>query len=517
MYNKQRILEFYLLERIYTMKHAKTKRFLSALLAMLMTIGVLVGAVSCAEAGDDPATESTGATGNGQESSDVTSEEETVPAYSTVEKQKFNRAFTILTREDLEEDMYIESITSNVLDDAIYARNVAITDDFDVTIECLTENDYNVINTKMANQVNGGLDEYDLYVGHKYSFGACAQNNYCYNLNNINTLNLEGEWWDQNCYDNLTIEKKTYMMTGDINPSSMRISACMTFNKDLMKDLKKSPDELNALTKNGGWTLDVLYEYTSGVTSDKNGDGAIKYEDDQYGLVSWMMDVPFSMYYGSGKRFISIVDGAPELTFTTEEVTDVYSKIYKIIIENNAYFVTDVNVWTSCYDVFRDGRGLFCDITLGKITSYIVDAGGMDDAYGILPIPKYDTHQKEYLSFVNGSSAFVMVANTEEDLDFVGTIMEAMATYNYDKVTPNMFQVVTKLQAAQDPESAAMVDYIIRNRIYDLGYFYDFTISNVVLTNLKSQTDTISSALKSAGTAAKRELKKLTAAYEKCE
>ncbi len=493
------------------------KRILSLLLAGLMLVGVLVGTVACADNGND--NETTASTGN--ETTAVADEAET--AYAAMEKENFgNRKFTILTREDLIDDMKIEAIIGEVLDDELFARNTAVSTDFGIQFEYFTDDDLHSLNQKMINQVSGGLDEYDMYIGHKFSFSALAQQNYCYNLNKITSLSLDEPWWDQNCYDSLTIDGKTYMMTGDINPSSMRISACYIFNKDLMRDIKggeQSIKDINALAKNGGWTLDKLNEYCQDVSNDLNGDGNMNYENDRYCLTSWMMDVPFSMYYGAGSQYVEVVDGMPELTFlgnSNERIVDIYSKIYSIIIEKNAYFVTDSNIWTTAYDVFRDGRALFCDITLGKINTYIANVG-MEDEYGILPMPKYNEAQPEYLSFVNGASAFVMVSSSEQDPEFVGTIMEAMATYNYDKVSPKMFEVVTKLQVAQDPDSAAMVDRIIYNRIYDLAYFYDFNSGNLVLNGLKEKKATIAATLKAAQSADAKKLTDLLKAYAKCD
>ncbi len=486
------------------MKSLNLKQGLSFLLVLLMLAGTLLGTVACGTPDEGPDDETAGGT----------TEEDTsvIKAYDTVEKTKFDRDFIILTRGDLEEDMFVEKLTGNIMDDAIFKRNAAIENDFGVEIKVITEDGYEKINDTMKNQVANNLDEFDLYIGHKYSFSACAVDNYCKDLNQLTDLALTEEWWDQGCYDNLTVDGKTYLMTGDINPSSMRISACFTFNKKMMTNLQKSVDELNKLTAAGGWTLDVLESYTKDVTFDLNGDSNIEYTSDRYGLTSWMMDVPYSLYYGTGSKFIAVNDGTPEVAFTTAEVTDIYEKLYSIIVAQQAYYVTDEALYETMYDVFSEGRALFCDITLSKITTFISD---MKDPYGILPTPKYDTYQKEYLSFVNGATALVMVAQTEKDTDFVGTIMEAMATYNYDNVTPNMFQVVTKLQAAQDPESAAMVDLIIRNRIYDLGYFCDYSITNEVRLGLSAKNENIASNLKSSSKSLGKELSKLMKAYSK--
>ena len=283
----------------------------------------------------------------------------------------------------------------------------------------------------------------------------------------------------------------------------MRITSCMVVNKDMMTELHKDMDALNELTENGDWTLDVLYEYSKDVTFDLNGDQKINYQDDRYCLTGWMMAAPYALYYGADGSFVKIVDGIPELNYTDEMVTDIYAKIYSIMIEQNAYYVTQESQYATMFDVFGEGRALFSVLTLKLISQYLSE---MENSYGILPVPKYDQHQEEYASFVNGSTGLVMIAKTESDPEFVGAVMDAMACYNYEHVTPNMFQVVTKLQAAQDPASAEMVDLIIRNRVFDLGYFADLGVSNLVRDSLVGGRAEIASGLTSGRKAAERAL-----------
>jgi hypothetical protein len=224
------------------------------------------------------------------------------------------------------------------------------------------------------------------------------------------------------------------------------------------------------------------------------------------------MAAPYALFYGAGGMFVTIEDGTPEVTYTDEKVTGIYEKLYRLMVDGNAYHVTNESLYDTMFDVFTEGRALFSTMTLRLISQYLSE---MEDAYGILPEPKYDTYQEEYLSFVNGSTSLVMIAKTEADPEFVGTVMEAMATYNYTHVTPNMFQVVTKLQAAQDPQSAAMVDLIIRNRVFDLGYFADLGVTNLVRDSLISERLEIASSLQSGRKAAERALSKLLANMER--
>ena len=485
------------------MKVFTTKRILTLTLSMLMLLATLLGAVSCATQGDDNAQTTVG-------TSDET-EAGTESAYSTVPKEDFDREFSILTRDDTLEQFEVEELTGDLLDDAIFERNATVANDFGIEFVYYNMS-YDQVLNEMKTQVTSELADYDLYTGHKFAFTSCAQTGYCYNLATIDTMDLTQPWWDQNCLENLTIDGKTYLITGDIDPASMLISSCFVFNKKMMTELGKSVDELNELTDNGGWTLDKMYEYGKDVTFDLNGDGKIEYTSDRYNLTSWMMDVPYSLYYGAAGNFVTIIDGTPELTYTVEQVTNIYDKIYKVIVEQQAYYVTAEPQYASTYEVFHAGRAMFCDITLSKITGFVSD---MEDPYGILPIPKYDENQPEYLSFVNGATPFAMLAKTVKDPEFVGTILEAMSTYNYDKVTPKLFEVATKLQAAQDPESAAMVDYIVRNRIWDLGYYADWAITNQVRINLQNGKAEIASDLEKQKTAANRGLTLLLKQYDK--
>lgn len=478
------------------------KRTLSLLLAVLLTLGTLLAAVSCGEPDDAPSGTDLGTT------APESPETETQNPYDLLEKEIFDRTFTVLIRDDCQEDFAISSMQGELLADSIYERNTVVAEDYGVEFEFIYQgNTYTAVNDAVKKQVTSGLDEYDLFIGHKYSYSNLAMNNYLYDMGKIETLDLSQPWWDQGCYENLTVVGKTYVMTGDINPSSsMRITSCMVMNKDMMADRGQSVDQLNELTENGGWTLDVLHGYANDVTEDLNGDGQISHEQDRFCLTGWMMAAPYALYYGSNGNFVKIVDGIPELDYSDEKVTGIYEKIYSIMIGQNAYYVTNEALYDTMFDVFREGRALFSVLTLKLISQYLSD---MEESYGILPVPKYDTNQKEYLSFVNGSTGLVMIAKGETDPAFVGTVMDAMAAYNYSCVTPNMFQVVTKLQVAQDPASARMVDLIIRNRVFDLGYFADLSVTNLVKDRLNAKHPEIASSLKAGRQSANRALGQL--------
>ncbi len=481
-------------------------KLLSALLALLLVMGSLVVFTACGETTEIPDSPSNGTTE--QTVAEGTNEEletQRIPQYGQIEKEKFDREFVILGRSDMLEEFEVEKYTGEILNDAVYDRNVVVSEDFDIDINVIDGGDYLAVNNELINQVSVGDDEYDVFIGHKVAFMNCAQKNYLYDLNDVSTMNLAADYWDQACRENLSLMGHNFMMTGDINPGSMLISACLVFNKSLNTELGKS--EPYEKVDNGTWTLDTYLQEVTGVTEDLNNDGVYSYKDDRFSTSIWRLDGAFSLFYGAGGMFVTINnDEQPELSYSSDRVIDIYEKLYAIVITENAYYLEDINSYGTNYDVFSEGRALYCDVTLNKISSFFDD---MDEAYGIVPMPKYDVAQEEYLSFVNGASPFMMMAQSERDPEFVGTILEAMSAYNYDNITPKMFEIVTKLQSARDPESSRMVDYIIRNRIYDFGYFIELGLTNIVMNALTDAKETIASDLKSNDRQAQKALERL--------
>ena len=480
------------------------KRLVAGILASATLVSSMLMLGSCSDNTDKGPDETKG-------------EQETLhsdSAYGSLEKTKFNnREFVIYKRTSSDKcDFEVEKITGDVLDDALYDRNTIVTEDYGIKF-VYYDNTYEKIDEDLKQQVDGGLDEYDLYVGHKYSMKNLAQNNYLYNMADIDSMDLTASWWDALCRENMTVDGKTYLMTGDIFPSSMVITSCLTFNKKMFKD--RNLTEPFALVDEGKWTMAEFSTLLTDVTDDKNGDGKVNPDDDIYGMTTWMMDVPYSLFYGMGGMFCIVnEEGLPELSYNDGDIVDRYEAIYDAIVTKQSYFITDETEYSKNYEVFSDGRALFCDMTLGKISDFLLD---MKDPYGIVPMPKYDGNQKTYLSFVNGATPLVMIAKTCKDPDFVGTIVDAMGAYNKDKVTPTIFENVTKLKAAQDPDSARMVDKVLENRVYDFAYFADLSIAEVVRMQLMKTKPNIASEIGKEGNTSAKKLRTMLNKFSKAD
>ena len=100
-----------------------TKRILSLALAVLMAMSLLLTVVSCGNAGDEDDT------GKGAQSS---TEADSDSAYQQLEKEKYNRDFSILIREDCVDDFVVEGMKGDVLGDSLYERNTVVAEDYGI-------------------------------------------------------------------------------------------------------------------------------------------------------------------------------------------------------------------------------------------------------------------------------------------------------------------------------------------------------------------------------------------------
>jgi hypothetical protein len=96
----------------------------------------------------------------------------------------------------------------------------------------------------------------------------------------------------------------------------------------------------------------------------------------------------------------------------------------------------------------------------------------MESGYGVIPIPKFDADQADYSSYASYTVPMTCIPVNAADRQRTGNIVEACCTASYDIVTPDIFEIVTKLQNVTDPESAEMVDIIIRTKMFDAAHWY---------------------------------------------
>lgn len=486
------------------------KKILCVIFAVLLSLSVIFTA-GCAEKPENTETDAESET-----AAETTEPEETTVPDDLPAVNYKNRVFRVIIPDGIQQkDIYTEDHeTTDALHDAVFKRNEIVKERFGIELE-VSVDEYSAVNTKIRNSVKAGSDEYDLCFVHMVSGAALAQDNLVLPFEKLPYIDFSKPWWDSSIKNGFSIRNNLMMANGDISPMSFSITSCMYFNKTMFDRLDlEYPYQL---VKDGEWTLDKLYEFTKNITEDRDGDGKVTYDSnaDVFGLASWYLDVPYSFYYAAGGMLVSKdEEDVPYYDPQLERDTNIYDKIYKVIIENNAYYETQIADFPRVAKTFAEGRALFYDAKLSSAE----ELREMDNEFGILPVPKFSAEQTEYKSFVNGASSMVCVPATvkEADREYVSIIIEGLASEAYRTITPVLYETYLKRKMTRDAPSMEMIDYITRNRVFDMAYVNMFDgVGSYVKVLLENKNKDISSMLKKYQKSAKKRIENIVKAFDK--
>ncbi|MDD4772938.1 MAG: hypothetical protein PHZ09_04965 [Eubacteriales bacterium] len=112
----------------------------------------------------------------------------------------------------------------------------------------------------------------------------------------------------------------------------------------------------------------------------------------------------------------------------------------------------------------------------------------MNSDYGIIPYPKYDEIQEEYLTRIQDAVALIGVPITlaPDKTETVAATLEALAAESYRRVTPVYFEVAMKVKYSRDDISSQMLDIIRSGAYLNFASIYNESIGNpwFVMRNL---------------------------------
>ena len=405
-------------------------------------------------------------------------------------------------------DIVAEEENGDVINDAVYKRNLAVTDRFGVTfVDIPSTNGTWNLSTQARTSIMAASDDFDMIAGGMSDVVKnLAPEGLLADLNKVPYMDLSKPWYDQNSLEQLEVDGKNFCVTGDMLIMDDDATLAVLFNKQLAENYKL-PD-LYQLVNDGKWTLDAMTKYATDASADLDNDGVMGFED-QYGLTSEALNT-YACMVTSGVQMIKR-DG-DDLVFNTanEKFIDAFQKSVKL---NRNYDIcihsSKVTGVTDAYaDVidpaFVGNRILFNLAGLVRVSHF----RAMETDFGIIPMPKYDEAQENYYSFVSiGCANSIIIPKSATDLERTGAIIEALSAEGYYTLREAYYDNVLKSKGARDEESSAMLDMIFANRIYDLGYMYDWG-GLVAAVNALEMDGNISSTIDSKLTAAKAAMEK---------
>ena len=463
-------------------------------LSMLLLCALLLSAAACSSKKSDDAGDNTANTTDTTTESETETEDSYDPHLPDMDFGGENFTFAhICTPEyafKLAVDLVAEEQNAETVNDAVYLRNVAVEDACNVKIVAIYSNNFGEVTTWVKEASAAGDDLYDAINERLYEIPQLITGGYLRNLYTLPYIDFTRDWWDQSSVESLTLRGNLFTVASDIFLSDKYATACVMFNKNLIKDY--ALDDPYTLVKEGKWTLDKIREISSDISYDVNGDGEMTV-DDFYGMLG-RRDMTTFFFHGAEGQIATVnKDGGIDDVFYNEHNVNAVDKIFSILYDENIFFnvhsrasLTD----SECCSLFRDGHTLFYIGCMMEEVSRLREA---EFDFGIIPNPKYDESQSNYHSTVSvHHTGLLSVPKTAMQLEKIGYVLEALSAKSSEVLQPAYYETALKGKTLRDMESEEMLDIIFDNRVFDLGdimNFGGFSIDFICISTGAKSTD----------------------------
>ena len=390
-------------------------------------------------------------------------------------------------------------ITGERINDAVFRRSSQVEEELDVIIEYYCGANYSTP-TDFTTAISAGEDAYDIGNVNMRSHINQVTQGLLVNIADIDALDLDAAWWDQNLQNDLSIYDKFFCLTGDIGTMYKRSIGTILFNKQMINEYSLTSPYV--LAEEGEWTIECMVEMTEDVPFDIDGNDKMD-KADRYGII-YFDGVFDAMVVGAGVEY-AIRDefGVPEMALYSDHAVAVLEEMAELLYDDS----TSYNVYRNgqneqtMWEIFMDNRALFY---YGELHS-AEDMRATEYEFGILPMPKYDEFQESYRHTINaGVAAVLVIPKTNTELTQTAYILDSLGAASKNILTPAYYDINLKGIVSRDEESTVSLDIIIATLAYDMGYLYISQPGSMLRdmgrnfsTNLASRYTAIESAVQS--------------------
>lgn len=373
---------------------------------------------------------------------------------------------------------YAEEQTGDTMSDALYKRNSAVEERFNIGFNEIVLDDIFKTTTYAQKASTAGDASYDLVMVIDREARALAMKGYLTQVSALPYLDLKREYWNQQMMADISIGGKLFYVVGDDNIMYCNSLTNLIFSKKLQAAYNlESPYDL---VYGGKWTMDAYAGMCRAATADLNGDGEWT-DTDQYGILA-LTNMYFPNFYVVSNEMIVKKDSADIPYFNVpgnDRMSGIFQKVFDISSDESLYNIgvkstgsykaDERGPYYLIIDMFRNGMSLFA--SAGFYT--ILATRDIEDDFGIIPFPKFEEVPAgtPYYSRTFGGFPYVVV-NAPVDLERASVMMEALACESHNVVIPAMYDILLKTKSARDEDSEKMIDMLRKYRYTDLAETY---------------------------------------------
>lgn len=355
---------------------------------------------------------------------------------------------------------------------AILARDRKVEERLGITFKWMptkghwtSENSF--VNT-VVNAFNGGEQtRYDIIATYSQSAAILSTRGLVLNLKENKYIDLEKPWWPNSLTENFTINDQLFFVSGDLSATFLSQMIGVYFNKEFFLD-----QNLYDLVYENEWTIDKMLELAEDTYAELDQTNNKSYKDMHGVICPWEIYLD-GFFYGSDLITVEHKDNG-ELrvsgSYIGERADDLTEKLKTLFHESDDGWLTNE---AKPIDTFADGNAAFLVapgvsvLTLDSMKNTKVD-------YGILPMPKYNSQQKEYKTVCTNliSLYCVFAGSTAEQESRAGAVLECLGSEGYRELSPVLFNECLQMRYAKDDDTGKMYDIIRAGVVFDLGRVY---------------------------------------------
>ena len=491
------------------------KRILSALLATMMLVSCLA-ACGGGKEGDSTTT----ATTTAQDAVDATASQtpaETEPPEPTLEeKLGFGETnyegyvFNMLIAKTDEYEHLAETLTGDLVNDAVYARNTQVEEFFNIDLQIKSMPcawaDRQTFTAEVSKQVLAGDPTWDMVVGQSAVMCTGLNSQYYTNIAEMPGMDLSKPWWITNLYERLEINGKLFGIYGDMNLSLYGDMHGIFFSSAIIAENKlENPYDL---VKNNQWTLDKMLTMAEQAGGDLDGTAGASKEGDRIGIIA--IDNPMRAFGTSlgcevvtrGEDGALVFPAAP-----SERHIDFYTKISNAFVDGSYNLKFKNDTYEESLQILAEDRALFVPSYLNYISNAIMR--DMKGDFGILPYPKYDETQENYISQIGTGATCTTFPQNIAKPELSAQVANYMGYLGSETLVGTYFETYLQERLSRTPEMQDMLTLIRETATANLTTVYAALFSPNLVTwfevsgNIDHGTSLVSKFKANAGPAKK--------------
>lgn len=384
-------------------------------------------------------------------------------------------------------DVAPTTFNGEVINSAVYERNETVKALYNAKIVAHEDAEYYSMTSRLSQDQLGGEYKYDAAYVEGSSVISLITQDSLKNLYGVPELQLDQEWWSQLIKKEATLGSgkysTLYFTQSNLSLTAFDLTWCVYFNKSIVE--REKIEDLYALVETNEWTIEkmktIAHDLAEGSLKSNESPSYNPEGSFVYGITTYWNGAKALLDGGHVQFVTQDANGDPASNITTERFTNLTQDLAGLFKEVGTFTYggesADGSTPGNASDyikIFNAGRALFC---VAEVKSSVSDFKSFSGDFGILPLPKYDSDQENYRSWVNYLAPVLVIPSTLDDtrLHNTATLLDALSFYSDRDVLPEYYDVVLKGRGAKDAQSVEMLDLIGKTKSFDASIAYGWS------------------------------------------